>query len=328
MDTVPRYLLRLLSISVERFSIARRVQALIHRVAYAFSLVAGVVLFGFILFNLIPGDPARVILGPNASEEAVQSLLHQLGYDRPPLIRFKDHIYDIVNFDLGESVVTGQDVFSLVLDRFLVTATIGLSAIILSLLFSYFVNLLSFTFHNFHYIVGLISALLVVPPFATALILGLSVAAFWPGLVTDPSSINPPILGAILVASVFPTAYLTAILNNQLLKVVTGEHYKAALLRNLSNVGLFHREIFRPNIVVWLAAATNLVSVVFFSTFLIEVVFSLPGSGTLLLKAIQTRDFPLLNGILVINACFFILIGMIANSSYKILDPRIVKASK
>ena len=105
-------------------------------------LMLGAVVLSFILFTVAPGDPARVILGPQASEESVVALRQQLGLDRPVLSQAVRHLARVITLDLGTSIGNGRPVLGQVLEKFSITATIGLQAALLSLLASYGLNLL------------------------------------------------------------------------------------------------------------------------------------------------------------------------------------------
>src|SRR5260370_11395985 len=105
----------------------------IRRTALSLSLLLGVTAGSFILFNVVPGDPARLILGPNASEESVRELRHELGTDRPLWTQANDQLTRIAHLDFGRSVIDGRSVEPEVMSKFWVTARIGMLAAVLSL---------------------------------------------------------------------------------------------------------------------------------------------------------------------------------------------------
>ena len=116
--------------------------AIIRQGIWAITLLLGVIIGTFFLFYLVPGDPARVILGPNASEEAVSRLARQLGTDQSLGQQLIDYTERLARLDLGRSVANGRSVRVEVVEKFAVTARIGAIAAILALLGSYLVNLL------------------------------------------------------------------------------------------------------------------------------------------------------------------------------------------
>ena len=111
---------------------------------HGLSLLTGVICLTFILFNIAPGDPARVQLGPSASQESVQALRKELGLDRPLWQQFVIHVRNVCTLNLGRSFIDGRSVSGEVEEKFAITATIGVQAAILALLGSYGLNLLAF----------------------------------------------------------------------------------------------------------------------------------------------------------------------------------------
>jgi peptide/nickel transport system permease protein len=286
----------------------------------------GAVVLSFVLFSIAPGDPARVILGPQASEESVASLRQQLGLDRPLLRQGMDHLARIAALDLGISIANHRPVLNQVLQRFAVTATIGLQAAFLSLVVSYGLNLLFHQLPSTLPALGLLRLGVLMPVFLLTVLGALLVGLLLPhvSLSRSGAAFGPftQVLPSFL-ASLYPLAVMTTVLRDSVASTMDRPGYRAARAAGMSGWHLFHRSLFRPSVVPWLAAWVNQLSLVFFASLVLEVILSISGAGSLLLTAIQTRDYPVLQGLILVNAAFFVVVSFLAEWSFAALDPRI-----
>lgn len=293
---------------------------------YGLSLLFGVLCLSFLLFQVAPGDPARVQLGPSASEERVQALRKELGLDRPLWQQFVTHIRNACILDFGKSIFDGRDVSQEVKQKFAVTATIGLQAGILALLGSYGLNLLAFFSRRFSVFLPIVNIGVLMPVFFTTIFGALLIGWLFPAISLssggDGAGPFTQILPSI-IASFYPLAVMTTVLHEKIEESKRANYFRAAQASGSCGMALFHRTALRPVLVSWLAVWVNQLSLVFFASLVLEVILSISGTGNLLLNAIQRRDFPVLQGILLINACFFIFVTWVSESTYVVLDPRV-----
>jgi len=298
---------------------------IVSSIKHASLLILGAVVLSFILFTVAPGDPARVILGPQASEESVSALRQQMGLDRPLLSQAAKHITRVATLNLGTSVGNGRPVLGQVLERFSITATIGLQAALLSLIASYFLNLLFHRFPSTLPALGLLKLGVLMPVFLLT-VLGVILVGLlfpWVSLSRSGSAAGPfTQLLPSFIASLYPMAVMTTVLRESIASTLSRPSYRAARATGMGGWKLYHRSLFRPSVVPWLAAWVNQLSMVFFASLVLEVIMSIPGVGSLLLTAIQTRDYPVLQGLILVNAMFFILVSLFAEWAYVTLDPR------
>lgn len=307
---------------LQAFPWRRGIASLVH----ALLLMFGAVVLSFVLFTIAPGDPARVILGPQASEESVAALRNRMGLDQPFLKQAAAHLTRIATLNLGNSISNGRPVLGYVMEKFAVTATIGLQAALISLLVSYGLNLL------FHQIpltlpaLGLLRFGVLMPVFLLAVLGAMLVGWLLPGVsLSRAGAAWGPFTQVLpsLLACLYPLAVMTTVLRDGVASNLQHPEYRAARAMGMSGWPLFHRNLFRPAVVAWLAAWVNQLSLVFFATLVLEVIFSIPGTGNLLLTAIQTRDYPVLQGLILVNAAFFIAVSLFAEWAYTALDPRL-----
>lgn len=295
--------------------------SLLKRLAAALSLLVGVFVLCFVLFQLLPADPVRAALGPYASGEAVQSVRHQLGLNLPPGERFITSAAKLLKGDWGNSIIDGRSVARLVWSRFLTTAKIGLSASLLAAVMSIALNVWAVVWPPAGDLICWGKRLSHLPAFVLAFAVALLLAMIFPTL--SLSAGTSTLILAIVLASLHPAVLLAALLAERIGKEQASSQWKAARAHGHGGFQLLYRSLFRPVAVSWLAALINQISGVIFTVLLIEITFSLPGLGTLFLTATQRADLPILQGIVLANALFFVVLAMLAEIAYNRLDPRV-----
>ncbi len=288
-------------------------------------LMLGAAILSFVLFTVAPGDPARVILGSQASEESVASLRRQLGLDRPLYRQAADHLVGIATLDLGRSISNGRPVLEQVLEKFAITATIGIQAALISLVVSYGLNFLFHEVPGTLPVLGLLRLGVLMPVFLLTVLGAMVVGLLLPQIsLSQSGAASGPFTQVLpsLIASLYPLAVMSTILNDGITSTMERPGYRAARANGMAGWHLFHRSLFRPCAVPWLAAWVNQLSLVFFASLVLEVILSIPGTGNLLLTAIQTRDYPVLQGLILVNAAFFVSLSLVAEWAFMALDPR------
>lgn len=294
---------------------------------FAITLFFGVMAGSFLLFNIAPGDPARIMLGPNASEKTVELVRHQLGTDLPLWEQWIIHVKRIIQFDLGRSIIDGCSVRDEVLKKFLVTAKIGAFSIIIALLISYINNLMVYLYPRINILIKFVNIGVAMPTFFTGVIAALIFSVWFPlislaGFGGTNANWTTLLLPA-LIAALYPTALMTRLLHEKIKEASTSNYTRAVLSLGFSKWYIFHRSLLRTALVSWLAALVNQLSIVFVASFVLEVIFTIPGIGILLISSIQRKDYPVLQGILIINAIFFITLSWLSEVIFSWLDPRV-----
>jgi peptide/nickel transport system permease protein len=288
-------------------------------------LLAGVVLASFLLFRVVPGDPARTVLGPNASQEAVDRLRADMGVDRPLLAQFGDHVGQLCRLDLGRSLIDGRRVAPEVVGKFAISARLALVASLVSLILSYAIACLAYV-RRVPWVVGLTRWGAVAPTYCTGVLAALFFGVLLPVVPLTGSSSGAAgwavLLLPGLVAAAYPTAVMTRILHEQVQAAAVGGYARTAEAYGFARGRVFHGTILPAVAVPWLGAWVNQLSIVFVAAFVLEVIFTIPGTGVLLVQAIQRKDYPILQGILLANAAFFIVLSWLSEMAFARLDPR------
>lgn len=306
---------------------ANTLKNLITHGGYAISLLLGCLLLSQLLFEAVPGEPARRILGPYASQESVERLRQDLGLNRPLGERMARNIFSALYFELGVSVIDGRSVGPEVRQKFARTLALGAQAVAIGVLISIGVLALTKLYPRVGCLKTILRAPSMLPSFLTAILLGIVAAQSFPaGMSTsDPSRIVPAALLPTIVIAVYPASVLVKSLDTKWTSLSRASHYKASRAFGFNRLQLLVRALIAPSASEILALAVGQLSVVLFASLVIEIIFSLPGMGMLILTSIQGNDYPMLQGILIVNALTFVVLHFLSECLYPFLDPRIAQ---
>ena len=164
-----------------------------------------------------------------------------------------------------------------------------------------------------------------IPSFLAAILGGILVSILAPGIAlsrTGDRVWNDYWLPVCILA-IYPVALLTRVLVRKIDDGRRTLYFQAQAAAGFSNFHLFNRCLLRPALVSWLAALFNHLSLLFLATMIVEIIFTIPGVGQLLALAVQRSDFPLIQGILVLNGVFFIVLHFLSEQVYKSLNPAV-----
>ena len=304
----------------------------LHRLAVSVPLLVLVSAVTFILQALIPGDPARTLLGVNASQEQYLELRQALNLDAPFLTRYWDYLSGVLQGDLGESLFTSIPVITSVLQRLPVTLTLMAGAAVLAAAIGIVLGVWSAT--RGRAVSKAVDALSMV---------GFALPNFWLGLVlVSIFAISIPIFPATgftsfeddsvawLMCLILPWAAL-ALNGIASIGKVTRDSMKTTLdmdyIRTLRAAGVKRRSLVwkhaLKNSGVPVLTMTGLTMIHFLSgTVLVENVFGWPGLGTVISQAVIQKDYPLVQGILLVLGAAVLVLNMVVDVVLGVLDPR------
>jgi peptide/nickel transport system permease protein len=302
------------------------------RLLHLVPIVLGVTILVFFLIHLEPGDPARTILGNQATDQRVALLRHQWGLDRPLPVQYEEFMKRIVHGDLGHSLFYDVSAGRLVLDRLPVTMwLIGLGTL-LAVLISVPLAALAATKRDRlpdHVVRALPLVGLGFPPFWVGIVLllvfGLHLGRAFPvggygnGFVGHLHSMFLPALTAALAIS----PILIRSLRASLLEVFESEYITTARAKGLPERRVLVRHALRNAVI----STVNVlgVNIAYFvgGTVIIEQVFALPGVGQLMINATFTRDFPVVQAVTLVFAVIVVLVYLVSDVVHALLDPRV-----
>ncbi len=289
-------------------------------------VIWGVSTLVFLFLYLIPGDPIEIMLGETAQAADKALLRHELGLDRPVHLRYLDFLGGLVRGDLGSSFYFKQKVLSTILERYPATLELALAAMVVAILIA--VPL------------GIISAIkqysLIDNTSMFLALVGVSMPNFWLGpllilifslhLNLLPVSGREGLASLILPAITLGTA-LAAILSRMtrasMLEVIREEYITTARAKGLKEKVVILRHALR-NALIPIITIIGLQSGALLSGAIItETIFSWPGIGRLLIQAIETRDYPLVQGCILVISFSYVLVNLLTDILYAYVDPRI-----
>lgn len=304
------------------------------RLAGALPVLAIVSLVSFGLMRLIPGDPAAAIAGTAATPAQIEQLRQDLGLDRPLPLQLLRYYEDLAHGDLGRSLLLGQGVFAATMQRLPVTIGLSLYALVLTLLIGIGSGIVAALWHN-----TVLDQLAM-----TVAMLGISVPNFFLGLLMiilfavklgwlptggyvpflqDPlgwlrSCTLPAISLAMLQAGL-----LARITRSTMLEVLRQDYIRTARAKGLPAREVVLRHALANALIPITTVVGIIVSLLLSGAVVTEALFSLPGIGQLLTQAVLNRDYPMVQGGLLLVTTFLVLINIGVDMLYVLLDPRV-----
>ena len=304
------------------------------RVIQTFVVLIIVTFIVFLLLYLIPGDPARTMLGIEASDHDVAALRSQLGLDRPMMVQFGSWLFHVLQGDLGRSIQFHQPVSHLIATRLPVTIYIGILALILSTILGVGAGVISAIRRG-----TILDQAITV--FANA---GVAVPVFWLGILgiylfalqlgwlpvqgyTSPfenlSVSVRQILMPVMCLAMVPLATLARQSRSAMLEVIQQDYIRTAWSKGLKERRIIIRHALRNAMIPIVTVLGLSVRYVVSGAVLIETVFNIPGMGRLIVSGVFNKDFILVQGCVLIVALAIAITNLAVDISYAFIDARI-----
>lgn len=306
----------------------------IRKLATLISTVLLVSVITFLVFQILPGDPAQIVLGVDADPHQLAELRKTMGLDRPAAERYVSWIKDTVTGDFGTSLRYQRPVADIVAERLPVTLSLSLLSLGFTLIIGLPLGI---------YIArkdGKISSMLV----SAFTQLGLAVPSFWLAFILilllsvtfklfptygyvpwseDPVGAFKSLFLPSLALAIPGIAVVIRYLRNTLLDQSRMDYVRTARSKGLREPKIMYRHILRNSLIPVLTIVGLLIADTLGGSIVVENVFALPGLGSLLVTSIGTRDLPLLQTLVLYIAVIVVLINFVVDILYKVIDPRI-----
>lgn len=300
----------------------------LRRIVATIPVLLGILLVAFTVLYLIPGDPAQTVAGPRADAETLARISREMGLDKPVHERFFSYLWRVMHGDLGQSVVTGKPVMDSIADKLPYTIKLAL----LAMFFSISIGLITG-------IIGAITRGTWIDRFCTFFsVAGISIPVFLSGLVFlyffaaklrwFPTSgfkaegIMPFFLPAFTLG-IRSAAFLARIVRSSMIEVLNQDFIRTAKAKGLSPA----RILIRHGLVNALIPVITVIGLDLSSylngSVIVETIFDLPGIGRFAMDAISQRDYPIIQGIVLIGAFIFIMVNLAIDLLYAWINPRI-----
>ncbi len=302
------------------------VNYVIYRLSQAFITFLGASLLIFLFVRLLPGDPARLIAGPEALEEDIQMIRAQLGLDRPLYEQFATYMVSLLKGDLGTSIKYSTPVLDEILARLPYTLVLAFTAEALAVAAAVPLGILA-ALKPRSLVSQLVSVLAVV---------GASLPVFWTGLMlififsvelkllpsSGSGSPKHLILPSVTLAF-FLIGNLARITRAAVMESLASNHVVTARAKGLSLGKILTRHVLRNSLIPILTVASVQLGALLGGAVVTETVFAWPGIGSLLIDSLFFRDYPLAQGVIMFTVGAFILINIVTDILYALVDPRV-----
>ena len=298
---------------------------IIKRVLLVVPVMLGVSIAAFLMSHLVPGDPVSVMLGETATAEDMERLREELGFNDPIVVQYLRYIGGVFKGDLGTSIRSGQPVLTEIVDRLPSTAALTLSAVVLAAIVGITLGVIAAVRGG-----GWADTLIM--GFA---MLGISMPTFWSGilLILLFGLVLGwfPIAGEGPMALVLPTVTLAApasavlarITRSSVLEVVGLDFIQSARSKGLAERLVITRHVLRNALIPIITILGLQFGGLMSGSVIVESVFTRPGLGRYTITAIQSRDFPQIQGIVLVVAAIYVFVNLAVDLLYAVIDPRI-----
>ena len=304
------------------------------RLLQAIPVLLLVAVLTFVLMHMLPGDPAVVIAGPDATPEAVDRLRHQLGLDRPLWEQLVHWLGNLARGDFGQSLMLNQGVFSAVVERLPVTLSLAFIAFLITIPVGVLLGVTAAYYRN-SWIDSVVMGIALV---------GVSIPSFWIAIVSVvlfsvelrwlPSSGYEPLsqgftpwlrsmVQPAVILALFQIGYLARMTRSSMLDVLDQDYIRTARAKGLNEWSTVGKHAFRNSLMSVVTVSGIILSLLIGGSVVIEQVFALPGIGRLVVQGIMARDYPLIQGTMLLLGFAFVIVNVLVDLAYTLVDPRV-----
>lgn len=291
-------------------------------------------LLAFLAFQLIPGDPVDRMLGTQYTPERAEALREELGLNENVFLRYGKWLAGFVTGDLGTSYSYSMLVSELMEGRFLITGCLSAMAFLLVVVISIPLGILLARYEGgvVDRVVTVLNQItMAIPPFFIGILFtflfGLVLKLFTPGDFISYTESVPGFLGYLFfpaLAIALPKSAMTVkLLRSSILSELGSDYVRTAYSRGNSRTGVLKSHVLRNAIMPVITFLAMTLADIVAGSIIVEQVFSVPGIGRLLLSSISTRDFPVVQVIVVVIAFVVIAVNILSDILYQYIDPRV-----
>ncbi len=287
----------------------------------------------FFFVRIAPGDPAQIILGDQASQQALAAMRHQLGLDQPMVTQYVEFLGQVLQGDLGASLVTRQRVWSEVAGVLPYTIDLTLTALAIGVALGLPLGIVAARHRNgvLDYLARFFSLTgLSFPAFVSAilLLLAFAIQLRWFPVISETRSGDPADqLRALALPAVnlglIMVAYVMRVARSSMLGVLGEDYIRTARAKGVPARVVIWRHALRNALIPVVTVVGLYLGVLIGNSVLTEIVFNRPGLGKLIINALNQRDYTLLEGMMVIYAFFIVIANLLTDLTYGLIDPRV-----
>lgn len=304
---------------------------LARRLALAVPVLLGVSIVSFLMLRIIPGDPARLMAGPDATYAQVQLIRHQMGLDQSWPQQYVLYLGSLLHGDLGTSTRVKAPVAQILGGRFLFTLELTAAAFALSLLIGIGTGVIAAVYKGSiadHLVLLLSLTGISMPSFWLGLML-IGVLAVWLGAFPTGGADSPAgiVLPAVTLA-LGEAGSISRVTRASMLEVIGQDFIRVAAAKGVGPMGIVCRHALANALTPVLTLGGLQFGFLLGGAVVVETVFAWPGLGQLLIESISYRDYPVIQAILVLLATEFVLVNLLVDALYSVVDPRVRHGSR
>lgn len=296
--------------------------------AEAAGIIVGVVTVTFFLNFVLPGDPARLLAGQRADAATIAAIRQQLGLDQPLPVQYFRFLGRVLQGDLGRSYVINQPVLEILLERFPATALLAVSSMVVATLLGIVLGVLAALRPNSWLDTLLMLGALVgisVPSFVAGLLLLLlfGVKLQWFPLAGYVDQGWEYMVLPVVTLAVRPLSIIARMTRSSMLEVLQQDYIRTAYAKGVPSWRVIVRHALRNALNPVVTTVSAWFAGLLAGAFFVEYIFNWPGVGTVAIGAIEKLDYPLIQGTVLMTAVVFVVVNVVVDILYAVLDPRV-----
>ena len=301
------------------------------RILMMIPVLLGVVIFIFVILQSSPGDPAKIILGENATAQEVEELREEMGLNDPMIVQFGRYFKGLLHGDLGESYVSGIPVIDELKARFPVTLSLASLSVLLMVLIGVPIGIIS-AVKQYSWLDNLLMSFTLI---------SISMPTFWVGmLLVLQFSLKMRLLPAtgwngieymiipVITTALSQSAQMARMTRSSMLEVIRSDYIRTARAKGQSEKVVILRHAFKNSLLPIITVVGIQMGMALGGVLVTENVFAIPGIGSYMLTAIMGRDYPVVQGGVILIALSFSIVNLIVDIIYAYVDPRIMAQYK
>ena len=301
-------------------------KTLVKRILQLIPVLIGIATIVFFLQRLIPGSPADAVLGPDAPMEQKTEWLQKYGFDKPMGVQYVSYIEGLVQGDFGRTFADYKPIFEVIAPRLVQTAKLASVAFLLSLVFATFIGIISAArAGKFTDRLAAIFSLLAIsaPSFIIGPILMwiFSVKLDWFPLTGSESALSYVLPAVTLGAAL--SAFTSRMIRSGLVDVLSEDYIRTARSKGLSPAQIIVKHALRNAFLPTLTILGMQLGVLLSGAVITEQIFAWPGLGSLTIEAVQSREYNLVSGCVIVMATIYVFANFLVDFLYRVLDPRV-----
>lgn len=299
---------------------------IMRRLLQLIPVLLGVIFVVFLIMHMVPGDPAVLLAGESASPKQVEQLRHNLGLDEPLFTQYITYVKDVLQGDLGTSYRSNRPVLDEIMVRLPTTIELAVASIFVTVVLGLLAGIISATKQ---FSITDISIMIVA-------LLGVSLPNFWLGLMLIlyfsvqiqifPVSGWGTFMHVILPAITLGTAgagIVARMTRSSMLEVINQDYIRTAKAKGVKHQVIIYKHALKNALIPVVTVVGLQFGALLGGTVLTETVFAINGVGRLMIDAIRMRDFPVVQGSILVVSVIFVLVNMVVDISYRFLNKRI-----